>query len=133
MKRSLFTVSLVFSALGVACVGGPGPLPGGGGQESDTVVESPSGGSSSPSRPGRDRDDEPGSDNGGSSTNPTSGIGPSCKAYLECCEAAAAEEPQLEQSCESTKAQLDASSDPSAFESGCEDATENMRDLGYCD
>jgi hypothetical protein len=134
MKRSLFTVSLLFSALGVACVGGPGPLPGGGGQDSDTVEESPfGGGSSSPSRPGRDGDDAPGSDTGGSSSNPSSGVGPSCKAYLECCEAAAAEEPQFEQSCASMKAQLDASSDPSAFESGCESAAENMRDLDYCD
>jgi hypothetical protein len=132
MKRSLFTVSLVFSALGVACVGGPGPLPGGGDQDSDTVVESPFGGSS-PSRPGRDGDDDPGSDTGGSSSNPSSGVGPSCKAYLECCKVAAAEEPQYEQSCAAMKAQLDASADPSIFESGCEAAAEDMRDLDYCE
>ncbi len=66
----------------------------------------------------------------------TSSLGPSCTAYLACCDAVAAKNPQLGASCDSTRKSLtDAqgkSASIDAYESACKSGLDGFKTAGYC-
>src|SRR4051794_38586267 len=62
---------------------------------------SPTGTSSSSTDPAGDDAGHPGKGGGGSA------LGPSCKAYIACCEELAASNPQVGASCDSVKSQIE--------------------------
>jgi hypothetical protein len=85
----------------------------------------PSGSGSSSSSGGEAPEDE----NGAS-------LGPSCTAYLACCDEVAAKVPQLGSSCDSTRKSItdaqgkNASVD--AYESACKSGLDGFKSAGYC-
>jgi hypothetical protein len=82
---------------------------------------------------------------GGSSTSPTepaeekktSAIGPSCEAYLDCCEELAAEVPQAAGSCDQTRTSIEDAqakgASTSSYESACKSGLESAQSMGYCE
>jgi hypothetical protein len=102
---------------------------------------------------GSDDDGSPrsASSSGGTSTSPTepagggeekkesakAELGPSCTAYLACCDELSAENPQLGVGCDQTRTSIDdaqkSGASTSSYESACKSALESMQGMGYCD
>ncbi len=69
-------------------------------------------------------------------TSEASSLGPSCTAYLECCEEIAAKMPQLGASCDSTKKSIEdaqeAGASTATYESACKSGISGAQSAGYC-
>jgi hypothetical protein len=65
-----------------------------------------------------------------------SSLGPSCKAYLECCDEVAAKVPQLGASCDSTRKSITDAQGKGAsvesYESACKSGLDGFKSASYC-
>ena len=65
-----------------------------------------------------------------------SALGPSCTAYVACCEEVAAMSPQLAASCDSVKSQIEMAQangvSTSTYEASCKSGINSFKSAGYC-
>jgi hypothetical protein len=110
---------LALSSLLVACSAGT---------TTTTGDPSPTGSSTSSTDP-----TTPAKDGGGSTA---SALGPSCKAYVACCEELAQKSPQVAASCDSVKTQIEKAQSSgvstSTYESACKSGVASFKSAGYC-
>jgi hypothetical protein len=114
-------VSLVVASLSLfAC--GTGSTSSTGTGTSPTEPAGKDGGSSSK--------DDGGSSNGGAD------LGPSCTAYVACCEELAKSQPQLAASCDAVQKQIDTAQangvSTETYESACKSGVTSFQSAGYC-
>lgn len=123
LRSSFFLLASVIASLSaVACGSGSATRTGSG--EAGT--------SASATDPADDPDGgkKDGSTNGGAS------LGPSCTAYVACCEELAASQPQLAASCDAVQKQIDTAQasgvSTASYESACKSGVTSFQSAGYC-
>lgn len=94
-----------------------------------TTDPSPSGSSTSSTDPAPAKD-------GGSSSKGGGALGPSCKAYVACCDELAKNQPQIGASCDSVRTQIEKAQasgvSTSTYESACKSGVSSFQSAGYC-
>lgn len=118
----LLSVTLASMTLFACAAGGPDPSP--------TKPASSTASSSDGTAPEKD------AAKGSSGDDEPSGLGPSCEAYLACCDELAEEQPALAGSCDQTRTAIEDAQEKGAstasYESSCKSALSSMKSSGYC-
>jgi hypothetical protein len=128
MRPSFVLLSVLISGSLVGCAAGVAPGDGDGGSPfgQSTVTTEPA-----PSKDG-------GKSDGASSSSSSSGgtLGPSCKAYVACCEELAQTQPSVAASCASVTDQIESAiakgAPVTSYETSCKSGVDGFKQAGYC-
>ena len=122
LRSSFLAFACLIASFSVAC--GTGSAPSTGSSEAGTST------SATDPADGTDGGKKDGSSSGGAS------LGPSCTAYVACCEELAASQPQLAASCDAVQKQIDTAQangvSTASYESACKSGVTSFQSAGYC-